>query len=62
MAKPAKDFPTSVRLSKEMVEILKRIGDEEGHNVNWMIRYAITKLIIDYKKEGFRDDLLVRLA
>lgn len=62
MAKPAKDFPTSVRLSKEMVEILKRIGDKEGHNVNWMIHYAITKLIIDYKKEGFRDDVLVRLA
>lgn len=58
---PKKDYPTSVRLTEQMVEELKRI-DKEERGVNWLIRYAVQKFLIDYKKEGLRDDVKARLA
>lgn len=58
---PKKDYPTSVRLTEQMVEDLKKI-DKEERGVNWLIRYAVQKFIIDYKKEGLRDDIKAKLA
>jgi hypothetical protein len=58
---PGKDFPTSVRLTSEMVSDLKKI-DKDERGVNWLIRYAIVKFLIDFKKEGLRDDVKARLA
>jgi hypothetical protein len=58
---PKQDFPTSVRLTAEMVNDLKKI-DKDERGVNWLIRYAIVKFLIDYKKEGLRDDVKARLA
>lgn len=61
MALRTKDFPTSVRLTTGMVKDLKRI-DKDKRGLNWMIRYAIAKLIVDYRKEGLRDDIKAKLA
>jgi hypothetical protein len=58
---PSKDFPTSVRLTTDMISDLKKI-DKDKRGVNWLIRYAIVKLLIDYEKEGLRDDVKARLA
>jgi hypothetical protein len=56
-----KDYPTSVRLTETMVEGLKKIDDEQ-RGVNWLIRYAVQKFLIDFKKEGLRDDVKAKLA
>jgi hypothetical protein len=58
---PKKDHPTSVRLTEQMVEDLKKI-DKEERGVNWLIRYAVQKFLLDYKKEGLRDDVKAKLA
>ena len=63
MAKTAKDHPTSVRLDSSALEKLDEVAAKEHRSTNFLIRYAIMKFLMDYRKEGrLRDDILAKLA
>ena len=64
-AKPAKDKnnPTSVRLDPPVWAKLDEIAAKEKRKRNFLIRYAMTKFLMDYERESvLRDDVLAKLA
>ena len=62
VAKGRTDKPTSVRLDASILEKLDEVCNKEHRSKNFLIRYAMLKLLADYPKEGLRDEILARLA
>lgn len=57
-----KDKPTSVRLDSSALAKLNEVQANTHRSKNFLIRYAMLKFLVDYEKEGLRDDVLAKLA